>query len=205
MRWLASATPDLMEARESLKLIVRDGNRASDVIRRIREFLKKGSQQLAPLHVNDVIQESAALAGGELLRREVNLRLELSGCLRPVWGDRVQLQQVLLNLIINACEAMASNSGSRELLVTSRESVGTTAEPCVHVAVRDCGVGIKPEDRNRIFDAFFTTKTTGMGMGLSISRSIIEAHGGQIWAEVNDGPGLVVQFRLPVGAEVNHE
>jgi PAS domain S-box-containing protein len=204
LRWLAGEAPALLEARESLKLIVRDGNRASDIIRRIREFLKKGSQHLAPLDVNDVIQESAALARGELLKREANLRMELSGGLPPVLADRIQLQQVLLNLIMNGCEAMASSSGSRELLVTSRESAGAAAAPCVHVAVRDCGVCIKPEDRNRIFDAFFTTKTAGMGMGLSISRSIIEAHGGQIWAEANDGPGLVVQFRLPVAA-ANHE
>ena len=203
LRWLAGETPDLMEARESLRLIVRDGNRASDVIRRIREFLKKGSQQLAPLDVNDVIQESATLANGELLKREVSLRMELCNGLPPVRGDRIQLQQVLLNLIINGCEAMASNRGSRELLVTCRESAGPAAARCVHVTVRDCGAGIKPEDTNRMFDAFFTTKAAGMGMGLSISRSIIEAHGGQIWAEANDGPGLAVQFRLPAAGGSN--
>lgn len=201
LRWLGGETPSIQEANESLALIVRDGNRASAVIRRIREFLKKATQDSAPIDINEAIQEAVALARAELLKRQIVLRLELSSELPPVWGDRIQLQQVILNLIMNGCEAMVSTDGSKELRVTSQKSAGHGGQPGVLVAVRDCGVGIQPQDMQRMFDAFFTTKPKGMGMGLSISRSILEAHGGRIWAEANDGPGLTVQFTWPAGSE----
>jgi len=195
VRWLKSPNPNLHEAQESLALIARDGNRASEVIRRIRDFLKKDSQQVARLDINDAAQEAVALARDELLKRNVALRVELAEDLPPVRGDRIQLQQVILNLIMNGTEAMASVAdGSRELLMISQKS-GTNS---VLIAVRDSGVGINVGDTDRIFDAFFTTKPTGMGMGLSISRSIVEAHGGHIWAEPNDGLGLTMQFTLPI-------
>jgi PAS domain S-box-containing protein len=195
IRWLSDKTPNLREAEESLALIIRDGNRASEVIRRIREFLKKDSRQTAPLDINDVAQDAVALVRDELLKRHIALRLELSDDLPPVQGDRIQLQQVILNLIMNGGEAMASVAdGSRELVVISRKSGDD-----VVVAVRDSGTGIDPRKMERMFDAFFTAKPTGMGMGLSISRSIIEAHGGRIWAAPNDGPGLTVQFSVPAG------
>jgi PAS domain S-box-containing protein len=195
VRWLKGEKPNLHEAQESLALIVRDGNRASEVIRRIRDFLKKDSQQIALLDINDVAQEAVALARDELLKRKVALRVELAEDLPPVRGDRIQLQQVILNLVMNGTEAMASVAdGSRELLMTSQNS-GTSG---VLIAVRDSGIGINVGDADRIFDAFFTTKAAGMGMGLSISRSIVEAHGGRIWAERNDGLGLTMRFTLPV-------
>jgi len=198
LRWLNAKAPKLDEAQESLALIVRDGNRASEVIRRIREFLKKDSQQIAPVDISAVVQEAVALVRGDLLKRQAALRLELADGLPPVRGDRIQLQQVILNLIMNGSEAMASlTNGSRELTVIAQRS----GPDRVLVAVRDSGAGMDPQNVDRIFDAFFTTKPTGMGMGLSISRSIIEAHGGRIWAAPNDGPGLTVQFTLPIEAE----
>jgi signal transduction histidine kinase len=198
LRWLNAKTPKLDEAQESLALIVRDGNRASEVIRRIREFLKKDSQQIAPLDINDVAHQAIAFVHDELLKRHIALLVELSDGLPSVRGDRIQLQQVILNLIMNGSDAMASVAdGSRELVVISHQS-GTDR---VLVAVRDCGAGVDPQNIDRMFDAFFTTKPTGMGMGLSISRSIIEAHGGRIWAARNDGPGLTVQFTLPTETE----
>jgi PAS domain S-box-containing protein len=200
-RWLNRETPDLDEARECLALIVRDGTRAGDIIRRIREFTRKGSEPTASLDMNEVIREAAALAHGELVKRHVDLRMELAGGLPRVRGDRIPLQQVLLNLIMNGADAMDSNRGPRELLVTTRKSIESGGWPGVHVAVRDCGVGIRAEDLHRMFDAFFTTKADGIGMGLSISRSIIEGHAGRIWAEAGDGPGLTVQFWLPAEGE----
>lgn len=198
LRWLNLNEPKISEAQQSLDLIVRDGNRASEVVRRIRDFLKKDNQQIEVLDINQVIQEAVSLVRDELLKREITLRVELSGYLPPVQGDRVQLQQVILNLMMNGSEAV--KSGSEELhavLVISSKS----EENSVLVAVQDSGVGIDPEKMDRMFDAFFTTKPGGIGMGLSISRTIIEAHAGRIWATPNEGPGLTVQFTLPTGIE----
>jgi PAS domain S-box-containing protein len=197
LRWL-SGEPNLHEAEESLALIVRDGNRASEVIRRIREFLKKDRLLTTELDINEVIEEAIALGSAELLKWQVILRVELSSELSLVQGDRIQFQQVILNLIMNGREAMASvMDRPRELVVTSQ---GSEDEGIV-VAVRDSGAGIEPQKLDRMFDAFFTTKPTGLGMGLSISRSIIEAHSGRIWATLNDGPGLTVRFSVPVENE----
>jgi two-component system sensor kinase FixL len=196
-RWLNGQTPRLHEARESLQLIVRDGNRASEVIHRIRKFLKKDSPQTAPLDINEVIQEAVILARTDLLKSKVALRVDLCGEIPPVHGDRVQLQQVILNLIMNGRDAMASiTEGPRELVISSRRS-----DTDFLVAVRDSGTGASPQEIERIFEPFFTTKPAGMGVGLCISRSIIEAHGGRIWAAQNDGPGLTVQFTLPAAAK----
>jgi signal transduction histidine kinase len=167
------------------------------VIRRIREFLKKKSTPAALLDIKDVVQEALSLAQAELIKRQVSVRTELSSELPLVRGDRIQLQQVILNLLMNGAEAMASTEGQKDLLVmSSRADDGQ-----VLIAVRDRGTGVEPENIHKIFDAFFSTKDAGMGMGLSISRSIIEAHGGRIWAELNDGPGLTVQFSLPGHSE----
>ncbi len=199
LRWLGGKEPNLREAQESLTLIVRDGNRASEVIRRIREFLRKDSQQITALKINSVAQDTVALARAELLKRNVGLRVELEDDLPLVRGDRIQLQQVILNMIMNGSEAMYSvPDRSRELVLTSRKS-GTDS---VLLAVRDSGAGINPQHMDRMFDAFFTTKPEGMGMGLSISRSIIEAHGGRIWVVPNEGAGLTIQFTLPVESEI---
>jgi signal transduction histidine kinase len=198
LRWLKAKGPKLHEAQKSLELIVRDGNRASEVIRRIREFLRKDSQQMATLDISDVAQEAVALVQDEMLKRQITLVVELSDGLPPVRGDRIQLQQVILNLIMNGSEAILSVAdGPRELVVISQKP-GTDG---VLVAVRDSGAGMDPQNIDRMFDAFYTTKPTGMGMGLSISRSIIEAHGGRIWAAPNDGRGLTVQFTLPTETE----
>jgi PAS domain S-box-containing protein len=198
LRWLKGEPPELHEARESLERIVRDANRASEVIRRIREFLRKDGQ-LAPLDISDAVREAVALVGDDLLKKQIALRVELSEGLPLVQGDRTQLQQVLLNLIINGSDAVASlQNRSRELTVIAQKSGDR-----VLVAVRDNGDGIEPQNVDRIFKAFFTTKPMGMGLGLSISRSIIEAHGGRIWAELNDGPGLTVQFTLPIETETS--
>ena len=197
LHWLTAESPDLLEARESLARIVRDANRASEVIRRIREFLRKESPPAAFLDINDVLQDALSLAQPELLKRGINLRTEFSGELPQVRGDRIQLQQVVLNLLMNGAQAMESTPEAKDLLILSRKSAGDR----VLVAVRDAGAGLRPDHVRRMFDPFFSTKGTGMGMGLSISRSIVEAHGGQIWAELNDGPGLTVQFSLPAPGE----
>jgi signal transduction histidine kinase len=198
LRWLGGKEPNFREARESLTLIVRDGNRASEVIRRIREFLRKDSLRITALKINSVAQDTVALARAELLKRKVRLRVELEDDLPLVRGDRIQLQQVILNMIMNGSEAMSSvPDRSRELVLTSRKS-GTDS---VLLAVRDSGAGINPQHLDRMFDAFFTTKPGGLGMGLSISRSIIEAHGGRIWAVPNEGAGLTLQFTLPIESE----
>ena len=193
LRWLSGNAPNIEEARDSLANIAEDGARAGEVIRRLREFLKKRSPETAPLDINDVVQEAVALTRAELVKRQVEVQIELSGGLPCVRGDRIQLQQVILNLIMNGADAMAGTAASKKILVSSRSS----ADQHVIVAVRDSGAGISAQDMPRMFEAFFTTKPTGMGMGLSISRSILEAHGGRIWAEANEGPGITVQFALP--------
>jgi len=193
LRWLARDTPDLGEAREAVRRIVRDGNRASEVIGRIRALVGKTGTAKERLDLNGAIREAIALVQGEVRRARVALRTELAGELPPVLGDRVQLQQVVFNLITNGIEAMSAVADrSRELIIrTTRGDDGD-----VRIAVQDSGVGLDAETAKRIFDAFYTTKSGGMGMGLSISRSIVEDHGGRLWAVPNDGPGATFQFTL---------
>ena len=198
LRWLAAPTPNLDEAREAVRRIIRDGHRAGDVIQRVRALLKKTGPQKAWLDINDVIQEVLTLAHSEVGRHRVSLRTELAAGLPPVLGDRIQLQQVILNLVMNGMEALSSVADrSRELLIRS----GTHEPQSIFVAVRDAGIGLDSQTLDRIFDAFFTTKPEGMGMGLSISRTIIEAHGGRLWATPHDGPGATFQFTLPMHGE----
>jgi signal transduction histidine kinase len=196
LRWLSCDAPNLQGVRESLALIVRDGSRASAIIRSIRDFLGNERGRMIEVDLNELLRDAVAPVRPEFLKRRIVVRTGRFGALPPVWGDRTQLQQVIVNLVLNGADAMASNEGAKELLITSRRSV----DDYVLIAVRDCGTGIDPRERERIFDPFFTTKDTGMGLGLSISRSIIEAHGGRIWAEPNEGPGLTVQFSLPPAA-----
>jgi PAS domain S-box-containing protein len=192
-RWLAGATPNLDEAREAVGRILRDGNRASDVITRIRALVRKADEEKERLDMNHAIQEVAALAQGEVRRSRVALRMELAADVPPVLGDRVQLQQVILNLVMNGVEAMASVSDRpRELLISARQHESDK----VLVAVQDSGIGIDQQNLEKIFNAFYTTKSQGMGMGLAISRSIVENHGGRLWAIPNDGPGTTFQFTL---------
>jgi two-component system CheB/CheR fusion protein len=192
MRWLNGDPPNIQDAKESLRLIVRDGNRASAVIHRIREFLKKDERQLESLNINEIVGDAALLMGTDTQKRGVRIRCELAKKEPRVKGDRVQLQQVMVNLISNGLEAM-DGVKDRDLLIQSK----SLPHQRVQVSVRDYGSGVSAEALPRIFEPFFTTKPNGLGMGLSISRTIIEAHGGKIWAELNGGPGITVSFELP--------
>ena len=194
LNWLAASPPDLGSVREALDAIVKDGHRAADVIQRTRQLATKTSPQKARLDVNDVIRDVVPLIGTEMRSHEVSLRIELAPALPPVLADRVQLQQVLINFVMNGIEAMASVDGrSRELVIRSQPE----DDDHVVVAVQDVGVGIDGEKTDELFSAFYTTKPNGMGMGLSISRSIIEAHGGRLWATPNPDHGATFHFALP--------
>jgi signal transduction histidine kinase len=199
LRWLGGEPPNLDEAREAARRVIRDGNRANEVISRIRSLMRKTDTGKARLDINEVIEEVILLTRNETIRRDVTVRIELAADLPPVFGDRVQLQQLTLNLLMNGVEAMASvTDRPRELLVCSRQDESGQ----VLVSVQDRGIGIDRENLEKIFDAFYTTKSQGIGMGLAISRSIIEAHGGRLWAMANNDCGATFQFSLPSGAEV---
>jgi C4-dicarboxylate-specific signal transduction histidine kinase len=202
LRWLAATTPNLNEAREAVGRIIRDGNRAGDVIGRIRALVKKSDTEKTLLDINEVIQEVVSLAYSEIQKSGVVLKMNLAGDLPRVLGDRIQLQQVILNLVMNGIEAMSGlNEGPRELLVGS----GKDEPQGVRVAVRDSGPGLGPKSLDHLFTAFYTTKPQGMGMGLPISRSIIEAHGGRLWATANHDKGATFQFTLPTGGGNQHD
>jgi C4-dicarboxylate-specific signal transduction histidine kinase len=194
LRWLEGDPPNLEDAREAARRMVRDGKRAGDVIARIRGLTTKTAPAKGRLDINKAIQEVVALARSEVLRKGVTLRTELADDLSPVLGDRVQLQQVVLNLVMNGVEAMSTvGVRLRELVITTEDGEADQ----VRVAVKDAGTGLAPESIERIFDAFYTTKSGGMGMGLSVSRSIVQNHGGRLWAEPNDGSGTTFQFTVP--------
>ncbi len=199
LRWLDRKPPDLDETRAAVESMIADGMRASEVIKRIRALSKKTEPQKVRLDVNHLINDVVRLVDREMRDQRVSLRLELEPVLPPVLGDRVQLQQVIINLVMNAMEAMAAVTGrARELVIRShRHEPGQ-----VLIEVRDAGVGIDPENLDRLFSAFFTTKPNGMGMGLSICRSIVEAHGGRIWATRNVDAGETFLFTLPSSREV---
>jgi signal transduction histidine kinase len=198
MRWLDGRTPDLDAARRSVEWIIDDGNRASEVIRRVRTLAKKTSLEKVPLDVNDVVRETIPLVRRELISHQVSLRMDLAAALPMILGDRVQLQQVIINLVMNGIEAMQSvTDRPRELVVRSGQDDPGQAL----ISVADCGVGIAAENVDRLFNPFFTTKPGGMGMGLSICRSIMEAHGGRLWATATVPHGSMFQFTLPVNAD----
>jgi PAS domain S-box-containing protein len=192
LNWLAADPPDIDSVREALAGVVTDSHRAAEVIGRIRALCKRTDPQRERLDINDVIREVVLLARHEVLGHRVALRTDLAPALPAVLGDRVQLQQVMINLVMNGMEAMAPiTDRPRELLIRSQHEADQ-----VLVAVQDSGPGIEADNVDRMFDAFFTTKPSGMGMGLSISRSIVEAHGGRLWASPNTGPGATFQFSL---------
>jgi C4-dicarboxylate-specific signal transduction histidine kinase len=195
MMWLSSDPPNIEEARAAVDAIAQQGTRASDVVRHIRAMFTKAAPERTPLQINDLIREVNVLMEGSALRNQVTVQTDLASDLPATLGDRVQLQQVIVNLIQNGIEAMNDVSGRpRNLLIrSSRDGSGK-----VFVAVRDSGVGIASNDEKRIFDAFFTTKDHGMGMGLSICHSIVESHGGRLWASSNDDYGMTFQFTLPI-------
>jgi signal transduction histidine kinase len=198
LRFLDRDKPDLDEVQDALSCIAREGVRAGEVIRGLRALAKKSGPQLTKLDIDDVIGQVLAIARGELLRHDVVLHTELAAEDRPVMGDRVQLQQVLLNLIMNSIEAMRGlTERTRELTISS-----TLAEPgSVLVAVKDTGMGLDPAVAERMFQTFFTTKPDGLGMGLAICRSIIEAHGGSLWVSPRKPHGADVRFTVPLGAQ----
>jgi len=194
LRWLAADVPNLDEARQGLRRIVRDGKRAGEVIQRIRALTKKTAAAQQKLDLNQTIGEVLALVDGQAKKNRVTMTTGFAHDLSPVFGDPIQLQQVVLNLVMNAIEAMSgAGERQRELVVTTRHM-----EPDqVQVTVQDSGVGIDPERMDKIFDSFYTTKPGGMGMGLSIGRSILQAHEGRLWATANNGPGASFHFTLP--------
>ena len=194
LRWLDRETPDLSAARRSVEWVINDGNRASEVIRRVRALANKNDFEKMPLDVNDVVRETVALVQRELSRHEVSLQTELAPAPPMILGDRIQLQQVLINLVMNGIEAMHSvTARPRELVIRS----GQNDAGRVFLSVTDCGVGIPADDAEALFRAFFTTKSEGLGMGLSICRSIVEAHGGRMSACKNEGAGATFRFVLP--------
>src|SRR5258705_1304989 len=194
LNWLCREPPELEEARRSVELIIADCNRASEVIRRVRALAKKTDIEKVPLDINDLVKDVVALVQRELVSHAVSVRMEEAPALTRTLGDRVQLQQVMINLIMNGIEAMESVvDRSRELVIRSRKDDGSQ----LIVTVTDCGTGISPEVAEHLFDPFFTTKSGGLGMGLSICRSIVEAHGGRISARRNDGVGTTFQVVLP--------
>ena len=195
LRWLGAQPPDLDEVRQALGRAVNNETRAAEIIGRIRNLIKKEPPRKDALEVNEAIVEVLAVARGEVRKNNVSVQTQLAEGLPLIQGDRVQLQQVILNLIVNAVEAMNGVSeGSRGLLI----GTGKDASGGVLVTVQDSGPGLNPESFEHLFDSFYTTKPGGMGMGLSICRSIVEAHGGRIWATPNAGPGITVQFALPI-------
>ncbi len=197
LRWLGNDPPNLAKTRESITGMIKEANRASEVIKRIRALAKKTPPQKAHLKVNEVIDEAIGLVGGQLARQGVVLRKELVPNLPPVIGDRVQVQQVILNLIANGIEAMEEVTGRpRELSIGAK----STDDGRVLISVSDCGTGIEPESADHLFEAFFTTKQEGMGLGLSISRTIVEGHQGRLWATPNTQGGATFQFTLPVAS-----
>ena len=197
LRWLAARPPDLGEARQALDSIVRDANRAGDVIGRIRDIVKKAPPRKDRVDLNEAIREVIEVTRGEAAKNGVSVQTALGEGLPPIEGDRVQLQQVVLNLVVNAVQAMSAvPEGPRELVITTAR-----AEPTgVLVAVKDSGPGLGPASLERLFAPFYTTKPNGLGMGLSICRSIIEAHKGMIWAEPNVPQGTMFRFTLPFEA-----
>jgi PAS domain S-box-containing protein len=215
LHWLSRDPPNLTEACEAIRRIIRDGNRAGDVISRMRVLFKKAGTTKERLDINEAIKEVMILAQSEVQRNRVSLRTQLADDLPPIVGDRTQFQQVMLNLLINAIEAMSgAGEGTRELWVSSEKFVEIAGESekdrgadraladaewtHVLITMRDSGPGVDPKSLDRLFDAFYTTKPQGLGMGLAISRSIIEAHGGRLWAMANASRGAVFQFTLPI-------
>ena len=193
LRWLANDPPDVAQADEAARRIIRDAQRAADVIVRLRALFQKAEPTRRALDVNDVLRDALALAEHEVRRHDVSLRTALAPALPAVRGDRVQLQQVVLNLLVNAVESLAAAERPREIvLATDADGAGG-----VRVTVSDTGAGLAGQDPSRIFDAFHTTKPGGMGMGLSIARSIVESHGGALWAEAGEGRGARFAFTLP--------
>jgi len=198
LRMLAADPPNLDGARETARRTIRDGHRASEVITRLRALFGKQGATTASVDLNEATREVMALSWSELQRSRVMLRAELGDDLPPVTGDRVQLQQVILNLLLNAADAMRGvDDRPRQVVIRTARDDGDR----VRLTVQDAGVGFDPHEVDRLFEAFYTTKRGGMGIGLSVSRSIIESHHGRLWAAPHEGPGATFAFSLPRGPE----
>ncbi|HEY1477465.1 MAG TPA: ATP-binding protein, partial [Chthoniobacterales bacterium] len=214
LRWLATDTPNLEETRHAIRRIIRDGSRAGEVVASMRALFKRAPTAKEPVDIKDVIQEVLALTQSEVQRNRVSLRTQFATDLPLIIGDRTQLQQVILNLVLNAIQAMSTlMEGPRELHISSQtifdsfdqaENSGKDRQGSIAagqtrllIAVRDSGPGLGSTDCNLLFKSFYTTKPEGLGMGLAISRSIVEAHGGRLWAEPNDDRGVTFHFTLP--------
>jgi PAS domain S-box-containing protein len=196
VRWLSRDDPDVEEAREAASRVVKDATRAAEIITRVRQLFKKGTPEQALIDVNEIIREMIVLLGSDATRYDVSIQTELAKDLPQVMGDRVQMQQVLMNLMTNSIDAMKDLDGTRELMISSQAEDGQ-----LMISVSDTGIGLPPKRADQIFDAFFTTKPQGTGMGLRISRSIVESHGGRLWAADNSPRGASFHLTLPIKAE----
>jgi len=195
---LPGGSPGLEEVREALADIVRDAERGGAIIQRVRGMARRSVSQRTPLQLADVVNDIVALTAAEAVTRGIAIHTEVAPDLPVVQGDRVQLQQVLLNLVVNGMDAMSTVRDSERKLEILGQSDKQDGQPAVRISVRDRGIGLNAGEADKLFEAFYTTKPQGMGLGLAICRSIIEAHGGRLWAESNDGPGATFAFRLPV-------
>jgi C4-dicarboxylate-specific signal transduction histidine kinase len=198
LRWLMRDDPDLEEARQAASRVVKDTTRAAEIISRVRQLFKKGTPQRESVDVNEVIQEMVVLLRSEATRYSISVRTDLAANLPHVMGDRVQMQQVLMNLMTNGIDAMRDVDGTRELTIKSQLDSGQ-----IVVSVSDTGVGLPPQQADQVFNAFFTTKPHGTGMGLRISRSIVESHGGRLWAADNAPRGASFHLSLPTNVEAH--
>jgi PAS domain S-box-containing protein len=194
LRWLNRDHPDLEEAREAATRVVKDATRAAEIISRTRLLFKRVNPQSELMDINEVIRETLALMIGDMSRNSISVRLELGDDLPQITGDRVQLQQVIMNLMANGIDAIKDGNGTRELAFNSQRAENQQ----LMVSISDTGVGLPVAQADQIFDAFFTTKPNGTGMGLRISRSIIESHGGRLWATDNSPRGAVFHLTLPI-------
>jgi signal transduction histidine kinase len=200
VRWLSRDQPDVEEAREAASRIVQDGKRASEIVERVRLLFKKGTLQRELVNPNEIIREMIPLVESEATRYSILVRTELAADPPRITGDRVQLQQVIMNLMMNSIDAMKDVGGTRELTLRSQRDENGQ----VLISVSDTGAGLPPQQADQIFNAFFTTKTHGTGMGLRISRSIVESHGGRLWAADNCPRGATFQFTLPSATAAAH-
>ena len=197
LRWLSGETPNLAAARASVERVINAGNRAAEVIKRVRALIQKAPPQPERLNINDAITEVLGLVHEEIQRKSISLRTDLATNVPAICGDRIQLQQVILNLVLNAIEAMSGAPPPRDLRVTSAKN-----EPNdVLVTVQDSGTGLDEKSLDRLFEAFYTTKSQGMGIGLAVSRTIVQTHGGLLWARPNAPRGAVFAFTLPANGE----
>jgi signal transduction histidine kinase len=200
LRWLTRDQPDLDEARAAASRIVQDGRRAGEIIKRVRLLFNKDAPQRELIDLNEIAREMMLLFHSEAIQFAVLVRTELAADLPQVMGDHVQLQQVLMNLMLNSIDAMKDVDGTRELTIQSQRG----EDGQVLISVSDTGVGLPPQHADKIFNAFFTTKTHGTGIGLRISRSIVESHGGRLWAANNLPCGARFCFTLPANGETRH-